>query len=224
LSSGWNLRSAGLRNETSANGKPSFAESESLFLEQRQSTFSSSPRHTFPGLTSTSRLKRRDRGSEAGSTLKENFMALTPIHPGEHLKEEPEALNTSAAELARKVSVPTNRITHILNGRRGITGDTASSFSFLPHESRVLAKSSRSIRSAVGTAEGGEGDRLPKLKKVEYSPARTLELRPILQARIGSPLRRKSWISVKRKSDAAQCVRAGNNRTKSRLCFTEASS
>jgi hypothetical protein len=31
-------------------------------------------------------------------------MALTPIHPGEHLKEEPEALNTSAAELARKVS------------------------------------------------------------------------------------------------------------------------
>ena len=43
-------------------------------------------------------------------------MALTPIHPGEHLKEELDALDMSAAELARKLNVPTNRITHILNG------------------------------------------------------------------------------------------------------------
>jgi len=31
----------------------------------------------------------------------------------------------SAAELARRLKVPTNRVTEILNGRRGITGDTA---------------------------------------------------------------------------------------------------
>ena len=31
----------------------------------------------------------------------------------------------SAAELARKMDVPTNRVTQILNGARGITGDTA---------------------------------------------------------------------------------------------------
>ncbi len=31
----------------------------------------------------------------------------------------------SAAELARKLAVPTNRITSILNGQRAITGDTA---------------------------------------------------------------------------------------------------
>ena len=31
----------------------------------------------------------------------------------------------SAAELARQLDVPTNRITQILNGRRAITGDTA---------------------------------------------------------------------------------------------------
>ena len=31
----------------------------------------------------------------------------------------------SAAELARQLRVPTNRITEILNGRRAITGDTA---------------------------------------------------------------------------------------------------
>jgi len=52
-------------------------------------------------------------------------MALTAIHPGEHLAGELEALDMSAAELARKINVPTNRITQILNGTRAITGDTA---------------------------------------------------------------------------------------------------
>jgi len=52
-------------------------------------------------------------------------MAIAAIHPGEHLAEELEALVLSAAELARKMNVPTNRVTQILNGTRSITGDTA---------------------------------------------------------------------------------------------------
>jgi antitoxin HigA-1 len=52
-------------------------------------------------------------------------MAVTAIHPGKHLAEELRELGMSAAELARKLQVPTNRITAILNGRRAITGDTA---------------------------------------------------------------------------------------------------
>ena len=36
-------------------------------------------------------------------------MAITAIHPGEHLAEELEALGMSAAELARQLKVPTNR-------------------------------------------------------------------------------------------------------------------
>jgi len=52
-------------------------------------------------------------------------MAVTAIHPGEHLAEELEALDMSAAELARKIDVPTNRVTQILNGTRAVTGDTA---------------------------------------------------------------------------------------------------
>jgi addiction module HigA family antidote len=52
-------------------------------------------------------------------------MTPTAIHPGEHLAEELETLNMSAAELARKIDVPTNRITQILHGTRSITGDTA---------------------------------------------------------------------------------------------------
>ena len=52
-------------------------------------------------------------------------MPLTAIHPGEHLAEELEALGMSAAELARQLKVPTNRITAILNGQRAVTDDTA---------------------------------------------------------------------------------------------------
>jgi antitoxin HigA-1 len=49
----------------------------------------------------------------------------TVVYAGEHLSEELAALGMSAAELARQLAVPTNRITEILNGRRAITGDTA---------------------------------------------------------------------------------------------------
>src|ERR1700676_373971 len=52
-------------------------------------------------------------------------MAPQAIHPGEVLAEQLVALKMSAAELARQLKVPTNRITHILNGQRAITGDTA---------------------------------------------------------------------------------------------------
>lgn len=52
-------------------------------------------------------------------------MPRTPIHPGEHLAEELHDLGISAAELARQIDVPVNRITGIIHGQRGITADTA---------------------------------------------------------------------------------------------------
>ena len=52
-------------------------------------------------------------------------MARLAIHPGGQLAEELKALEMSAAELARQLRVPTNRVTGILNGQRAITGDTA---------------------------------------------------------------------------------------------------
>ncbi|MGH7838326.1 MAG: HigA family addiction module antitoxin [Candidatus Binataceae bacterium] len=52
-------------------------------------------------------------------------MAIMAIHPGEHLAEELKALNMSASELARKLEVPANRVTQILNRTRAVTGDTA---------------------------------------------------------------------------------------------------
>lgn len=53
------------------------------------------------------------------------MMTISAIHPGEQLAEELCELEMSAAELARQLGVPTNRITEILNARRAITGDTA---------------------------------------------------------------------------------------------------
>jgi addiction module HigA family antidote len=52
-------------------------------------------------------------------------MAPVAIHPGKLLAQELRALNMSAAELARRIQVPTNRVTLILNGERAITADTA---------------------------------------------------------------------------------------------------
>jgi addiction module HigA family antidote len=52
-------------------------------------------------------------------------MTRTPVHPGEHLAEELAELGMSAAELARQLDVPVNRVTAIINGQRGVTADTA---------------------------------------------------------------------------------------------------
>jgi addiction module HigA family antidote len=62
---------------------------------------------------------------EGSITTRGGRMAVTSVHPGEHLVEELRELGMSAAELARKLNVPTNRVTGILNGQRAITGDTA---------------------------------------------------------------------------------------------------
>ena len=52
-------------------------------------------------------------------------MARTPIHPGEILGDELIEINMTAAELARAIFVPANRITQVINGKRAITADTA---------------------------------------------------------------------------------------------------
>ena len=57
--------------------------------------------------------------------IRGTVMAIRAIHPGAHLAEELKALKMSAAALARKIEVPTNRVTAILNGQRAVTADTA---------------------------------------------------------------------------------------------------
>ena len=50
---------------------------------------------------------------------------LPPVHPGEILKETLEDLGMSMNRLAQEIHVPANRISAIVAGQRGITGETA---------------------------------------------------------------------------------------------------
>jgi antitoxin HigA-1 len=52
-------------------------------------------------------------------------MRRPAIHPGEILADELSELGVTPTELARQLNVPVNRITQIIQGKRGITGDTA---------------------------------------------------------------------------------------------------
>ena len=96
-------------------------------------------------------------------------MGIPAIHPGEHLGEELKELRMSAAELARRLDVPTNRVTEILNGRRAITGDTAlrlAHFFGTTAEFWLNLQSLYELRIAQKKA-GKSIDRLPTLKHVE---------------------------------------------------------
>ena len=51
---------------------------------------------------------------------------LEPIHPGEILREEYQIpLEISINRLARDIGIPPGRISEIVNGKRGISADTA---------------------------------------------------------------------------------------------------
>jgi addiction module HigA family antidote len=52
-------------------------------------------------------------------------MPRPAIHPGEILADELAELGVTPTELSRAIGVPPNRITQIVHGQRGITGDTA---------------------------------------------------------------------------------------------------
>ena len=99
-------------------------------------------------------------------------MAILAIHPGEHLAEELSVLGMSAAELARQLDVPTNRVTEILNGRRAITGDTAlrlAHFFGTTAEFWLNLQSLYELRIAQKKV-GRSIDQLPTLKHIEEAP------------------------------------------------------
>ncbi len=54
------------------------------------------------------------------------FRKLKPIHPGEILREDfLNPMEISINRLVRDIYVPPGRISEIVNGKRGITADTA---------------------------------------------------------------------------------------------------
>ncbi|HVA62191.1 MAG TPA: HigA family addiction module antitoxin [Terriglobales bacterium] len=100
-------------------------------------------------------------------------MAVLLIHPGEHLAREIQELGMSAAELARKLDVPTNRVTGILNGQRAITGDTALRLAHFFGTSAEFWLNLQSIYAIrVAQKKAGRSIRvLPTLKRPEQAHA-----------------------------------------------------
>jgi addiction module HigA family antidote len=100
-------------------------------------------------------------------------MTIPAIHPGEHLAEELNELGMSASELARKLDVPPNRITAILKGQRGLTGDTALRLAHFFGTSAQFWLNLQNIYE-LRLAEQKAGKMihaLPKLKQLERIPA-----------------------------------------------------
>ena len=96
-------------------------------------------------------------------------MARIAIHPGEHLAEELDALTMSAAELARRLKVPTNRVTEILNGQRAITGDTALRLAhFFGTSAEFWLNLQALYELRLAEAKAGKAiKKLPTLKRLE---------------------------------------------------------
>jgi antitoxin HigA-1 len=57
--------------------------------------------------------------------ITEESDAMMPVHPGRILKRELPARDMSANRLALALRLPSGRITDILNGKRGISPETA---------------------------------------------------------------------------------------------------
>lgn len=93
-------------------------------------------------------------------------MRLRPIHPGEILKEDLADIGVSAAQLARDLRVPANRVTRIINGQQSITADTAIRLShWFGTSAQYWLNLQRIYDLAVAEADiGGAVRKLPRYK------------------------------------------------------------
>ncbi|MDO9414841.1 HigA family addiction module antitoxin [Pararhizobium sp.] len=98
-------------------------------------------------------------------------MSRPVIHPGEILADELDALGITPTELSRQIGVPANRVSQIIRGRRGITGDTAVR---LGHWFGMSAQFWLNLQGAfdIGMALAKAGDEIAKLPtRLETGPA-----------------------------------------------------
>jgi addiction module HigA family antidote len=55
---------------------------------------------------------------------------IQPVHPGDFLREELTERGISMNQVARDIRIPMSRVSLIVNGKRGITADTALRLAF----------------------------------------------------------------------------------------------
>ena len=84
---------------------------------------------------------------------------MLPIHPGELLREDMEALGLSARALADAIAVPHNRVAAILRGERAVTADTALRLAaFFGTSAEVWDELAGGLRSQVCRIAAWKGD------------------------------------------------------------------
>ena len=85
----------------------------------------------------------------------------------------------SAAELGRRLKVPTNRITGILNGQRAVTGDSALRLAhFLGTSAEFWLNLQKLYELRLAEAKAGAAiRRLPRLEERDGSESRKVNIR-----------------------------------------------
>lgn len=82
---------------------------------------------------------------------------MFPVHPGRILKRELAARDMSANRLALALRVPSGRLTEILNGKRGISPDTALRLGrFFGNSARFWLNLQTSYELAIAERELGD--------------------------------------------------------------------
>jgi len=103
-------------------------------------------------------------------------MTRPAIHPGEILADELAELGITPTYLARQIKVPPNRVTQLIKGQRGVTGDTALR---LGHWFGASPQFWLNIQSAydIRIAEQTSGAEIARLPTKESGPKRNAERR-----------------------------------------------
>jgi addiction module HigA family antidote len=73
----------------------------------------------------TLRLQIITDGQQDTHTMAYPIDSLPPVHPGQFLRDELEALDLSARKFAEHIHVPHNAVTGIMNGERSISAQMA---------------------------------------------------------------------------------------------------
>ena len=82
---------------------------------------------------------------------------MRPVHPGRILKREIEARGLSANALAIALRTPSGRITDILNGKRGVSPETAMRLArYFGNSARFWLNLQTAYELAAAEAEFGE--------------------------------------------------------------------
>ena len=82
---------------------------------------------------------------------------MRPVHPGKILKREIEARGLSANALAIALRTPSGRVTDILNGKRGLSPETAMRLArYFGNSARFWLNLQTAYELAVAEAEHGD--------------------------------------------------------------------